>query len=59
MSKRILGWSPVERLEFAMKWESVRITYFRKKGDKAKVDELTQKIQFIKVELTVASYERQ
>ena len=43
-------------MEFAMKWEKIRVAYFKQKGDNEKVDELTAKINFLKVELTVAGY---
>ena len=56
MSKRILGWSPVERLEFGMKWENIRAAYFKDKGDNEKAEELIRKVKFIEVELTIAGY---
>ena len=46
----------MEKLEFAMKWENIRVAYFKEKGDNEKADELTRKIKFIKVELTIAGY---
>ena len=39
-----------------MKWENIRVAYFKEKGDDEKADELTRKIKFIKVELTIAGY---
>ena len=39
-----------------MKWENIRVAYFKEKGDNEKADELTRKIKFIKVELTIAGY---
>lgn len=39
-----------------MKWEHVRVAYFKNKGDIEKVNELTTKIKSIKVELTIAKY---
>ena len=39
-----------------MKWENIRAAYFKEKGDTEKADELTRKIKFIKVELTIAGY---
>ena len=46
----------MEKLEFAMKWENIRVAYFKEKGDDEKANELTRKIKFIKVELTIAGY---
>ena len=56
LPRKTRGWTPVEKLEFAMKWENIRVAYFKEKGDNEKADELTQKIKFIKVELTIAGY---
>ena len=44
-------YSPVERLEFALKWESVRLSYFESLGWKAKVKEQNKKIDQIQYEL--------
>ena len=56
MPRKTRGWTPVEKLEFAIKWENIRVAYFKEKGDNEKADELTRKIKFIKVELTIAGY---
>ena len=56
MPRKTRGWTPIEKMEFAMKWENIRVAYFKQKGDNEKVDELTTKINFLKVELTVAGY---
>lgn len=56
MPRKTRGWTPIEKMEFAMKWEKIRVAYFKQKGDNEKVDELTAKINFLKVELTVAGY---
>ena len=44
-------YSPVERLEFALKWESARLSYFESLGWKSKVKEQNYKIDKIQYEL--------
>ena len=46
----------MEKLEFAMKWENIRVAYFKEKGANEKAEELIRKIKFIEVELTIAGY---
>ena len=58
MPRKTKGWSPVERLEFAMKWETIRAAYYTHKGQNAKADELTLKVRFIKADMTTAGYHR-
>lgn len=58
MPRKTKGWSPVERLEFALKWETVRAAYFSHKGQNVKADELTSKVRFIKADMTKAGYHR-
>ena len=44
-------YTPVERLEFALKWESARLSYFTALGWKVKVKEQTHKIDSIQYQL--------
>ena len=37
-----------------MKWENIRVAYFKEKGDNEQAEELIRKIKFIEVELTIA-----
>ena len=44
-------YSPIERLDFALKWESARLSYFESLGWKGKVREQNSKIDKIQYEL--------
>ena len=44
-------YSPVERLEFALKWESARLAYFESLEWKARVKEQVEKVDRIQYEL--------
>ena len=56
MPRKTAEWTAIEKIKFAIKWENIRIAYFKQKGDDKKVDELIAKIKFLEVELTIAGY---
>ena len=58
MPRKTKGWSPVETLEFAVKWETIRAAYFEHKGQNAKADEITSKVRYIKADMASAGYLR-
>ena len=58
MSRKTKGWSPLEALEFAVKWETIRAAYFAHKGQNSKADEITSKVRYIKADMASAGYHR-
>ena len=58
MPRKTKGWSPVETLEFAVKWETIRAAYFAHKGQNAKADEITSKVRYIKADMATVGYNR-
>ena len=56
MPRKTAEWTAIEKIKFAIKWENIRIAYFKQKRDDKKVDELIAKIKFLEVELTIAGY---
>ena len=58
MPRKTKGWSPVETLEFAVKWETIRAAYFAHKGQNAIADEITSKVRYIKADMALAGYHR-
>ena len=46
-----IQYSPIERLEFGLRWESARCTYFEQMGWKSKVTELNARIDQIQYDL--------
>ena len=51
ISVMAVQYSPMERLDFALKWESARLSYFESLGWKSKVKEQNSKIDQIQYEL--------
>lgn len=58
MPRKTKGWSPVETLEFAVKWETIRAAYFAQKGQNSKADEIISKVRYIKADIASAGYHR-
>lgn len=58
MPRKTKGWSPVETLEFAVKWETIRAAYFAHKGQNAKADEITSKVRYIKADMATVGHNR-
>ena len=56
MPRKTAEWTAIEKIKFAIKWENIRVAYFKQKGDYKKVDELIAKMKFLEVELTIAGY---
>ena len=49
--------TPIQRLEFGLRWEAYRIAYFSSIGHSTKVAALTAKLQSIKEDLRRESYQ--
>ena len=51
------GMTPIERLEFALRWENVRLLYFQMHNNKRKAENLTAKIKEIESEINAINYQ--
>ena len=49
--------TPIERLEFALRWENVRLLYFRMHNNKRKAENLIAKIKEIESEINAINYQ--
>ena len=58
MPRKTKGWSPVETLEFAVKWETIRAAYFAHKGQNVKADEIISNLRYIKADMASAGLHR-
>ena len=49
--------TPIERLEFALRWENVRLLYFQMHNNKRKAESLIAKIKEIESEINAINYQ--
>ena len=49
--------TPIERLEFAQRWENVRLSYFQMYNIKRKAENLMAKIKRIESEINAINYQ--
>ena len=49
--------TPIERLEFAQRWENVRLSYFQMYNNKRKAEKLMTKIERIESEINAINYQ--
>ena len=49
--------TPVERLEFGLRWEAYRLAYFSSIGEREQVIHLTAKLKKLEAELVIANYQ--
>ena len=49
--------TPIERLEFALRWENVRLLYFQMHNNKRKAENLIAKIKEIESEINAINYQ--
>ena len=48
--------TPIERLEFAQRWENVRLSYFQMHNNKRKAENLMTKIKRIESEINAINH---
>ena len=49
--------TPIERLEFALRWEKVRLLYFQMHNNKRKAENLIAKTKEIESEINAINYQ--
>ena len=49
--------TPIERLEFALRWENVRLLYFQMHNNKRKAENLIAKIKEIESQINAINYQ--
>ena len=49
--------TPIEKLEFAQRWENVRLSYFQMHNNKRKSESLIAKIERIESEINAINYQ--
>ena len=49
--------TPIEKLEFALRWENVRLLYFQMHNNKRKAENLIAKIKEIESEINAINYQ--
>ena len=54
--RAIIGWSEIDRRDFAVNWENIRAAYYADKGDAEKAKRLTEKAAMLKRELDFLLY---
>ena len=50
---RKTNWSPMDQLEFGLRWESIRAAYFQANGDTNKAAQATARLSEIKESWTL------
>ena len=53
------GMTPIEKLNFGLRWENIRHSYFQQQNNIFEADKLMTKIKGIEAEISITNYQNQ